>query len=77
MKIDFYKGYRGDSREVLIKFNVKVWSDVEIRSSKGIFKGVILPRSEIADDKHIVLKMNNGYNIGILSKSIARKDLYI
>ncbi|MBA7619364.1 hypothetical protein ES703_26702 [subsurface metagenome] len=70
MKSDFYKGYRSDSREVLKKFNVKVWSDVEIKSSKGTFKGVILPRSEIADDKHIVLKMNNGYNIGILAKSI-------
>jgi len=70
MNNDTYKGYRGEAKRALQKFKIKVWSDVEIKSSKGIFKGVILPRSEIADDKHIVLKMHNGYNIGLLAKSI-------
>ncbi len=70
MNDDIYKGYRGIAKDILKKFSVKVWSDVEIRSTKGLFKGVILPRSEIADDRHIVLKMHNGYNIGILAKSI-------
>jgi glutamyl-tRNA(Gln) amidotransferase subunit D len=67
---DMYKGYRGESREVLMRFGVRVWSDVEVKSTKGSFHGVILPRSEIADDRHIVLKLVNGYNIGVLSKSI-------
>jgi len=70
MENDHFKGYRGEARGVLQRFNVKVWSDVEIKSKKGTFKGVILPRSEIADDEHIVLKMHNGYNIGILARSI-------
>ncbi len=65
MSSDRYKGYRGRSLDCLRKFDVGVWSDVEIKSSRGDFKGVILPRSETADDVHIVLKIHNGYNIGI------------
>ncbi len=70
MNDDTYKGYRGLAREALVKFKVKVWSEVEIKSQKGVFRGVILPRSEIMDDKHIVLKMFNGYNIGIAARLI-------
>jgi glutamyl-tRNA(Gln) amidotransferase subunit D len=62
---DRYKGYRGRSLECLKKFDVGVWSDAEIVSTRGVFKGVILPRSETADDVHIVLKIHNGYNVGI------------
>jgi glutamyl-tRNA(Gln) amidotransferase subunit D len=49
---------------------VRVWSDVEVTTDKGTFKGIILPRSETADDQHVVIKMHNGYNIGILASSI-------
>jgi len=70
MNEERYKGYRGIARKILEKFSASVWSDVEINSTKGIFKGVILPRSEIADDRHVVLKMNNGYNIGVSVESI-------
>jgi glutamyl-tRNA(Gln) amidotransferase subunit D len=70
MQDDVYKGYRGIARDTLAKFGVKVWSEVEIRSSKGLFRGVILPRSEIADDRHIVLKMWNGYNIGVAAEHV-------
>ena len=34
-------------------------------TTRGDFSGVILPRSETADDRHIVLKIHNGYNVGI------------
>jgi len=59
------KGYRGAAFSVLKNFGVSVWSDVEIKTSDGVFSGIILPRSETADDRHIVLKLNTGYNIGI------------
>ena len=70
MSGDGFKGYRGPAREVLQRFSVRVWSDVEIRVSEGKFRGVVLPRSETADDTHIVLKMNNGYNIGVSVGSV-------
>ncbi len=64
------KGYRGVGRAALERFGVGVWSDVEVASTGGQFKGLILPRSETADDKHIVLKLDSGYNIGIAAESI-------
>jgi hypothetical protein len=47
---DRFKGYRGAALESLERFDVGVWSDVEIESTRGRFVGIILPRSETADD---------------------------
>jgi glutamyl-tRNA(Gln) amidotransferase subunit D len=69
---DAYKGYKGKAKQKLIKMGVKVWSDVEAYSTRGLFKGVILPRTENADDRHIVLKLHNGYNVGIDVDSIQK-----
>lgn len=60
-----YKGYRDPALGVLKEHQVQVWSDVELDTSRGSFTGIILPRSETADARHIVLKLRNGYNIGI------------
>jgi len=67
---DEYKGYKGEALKTLQKFNALVWSDVEINTADGDFKGLILPRSETADEFHIVLKIPVGYNIGIAAKRI-------
>jgi len=65
MNEDALKGYRGEARKVLQSFNIRVWSDAEIDTTRGAFKGIVLPRSENDDDKHIVLKLITGYNVGI------------
>lgn len=62
---DLFKGYKGKALLVLKKFNIRVWSETLIETTRGEFKGVILPRSENDDDLHIVLKLITGYNIGI------------
>ncbi len=67
-----YKGYRDPAKAVLIKHNVRVWSEVEMRTTRGSFVGTILPRSETSDNKHIVIKLANGYNIGILSDTVEK-----
>ncbi|MDH7513009.1 MAG: Glu-tRNA(Gln) amidotransferase subunit GatD [Clostridiales bacterium] len=67
---DIYKGYRGEALSLLKAHGVRVWSDVEVQTTHGAFKGIILPRSETADDKHIVLKLRNGYNVGITVATI-------
>ncbi len=67
---DMYKGYRGPGRAVLERFGVGVWSEVELDSTRGSFRGLILPRSETADDQHIVLKLASGYNVGIAADTI-------
>ena len=62
---DALKGYKGKAKAKLREMGVRVWSDVVVRTAKGEFKGVILPRSETEDDRHVVLKLHSGYNVGI------------
>ncbi len=77
MKLDLdYKGYRGTSLEILKKSEAPVWSDVEIQTNSGSFKGIILPRSETADDLHIVIKLPSGYNIGIAAGKILNINVF-
>ncbi|MDP8314311.1 MAG: Glu-tRNA(Gln) amidotransferase subunit GatD [Candidatus Celaenobacter antarcticus] len=63
--IDLFKGYKGQALSILKKFKVRVWSDSKVKTTRGNFKGIILPRSENDDDLHIVLKLATGYNVGI------------
>ncbi|HNW97177.1 MAG TPA: Glu-tRNA(Gln) amidotransferase subunit GatD [Bacteroidales bacterium] len=65
MSEDFFQGYKGTALDLLKKYNVRVWGQAEINTTRGAFQGTILPRSENDDDKHIVLKIITGYNIGI------------
>jgi len=63
---DPLKGYRGLARQRLGEWGVRVWSEVRLVNQAGsVFEGVILPRSETSDDLHVVLKLRNGYNVGV------------
>jgi glutamyl-tRNA(Gln) amidotransferase subunit D len=65
-----HKGYRDPALAVLKQYGVSVWSDVEVETSTGRYAGIILPRSETADPDHIVLKLANGYNIGVVAVTV-------
>ena len=58
---DLFQGYKGKALEVLKKYNVRVWGQAEINTTRGAFKGTVLPRSENDDEFHIVLKVITGY----------------
>jgi len=64
------KGYKGKAREILQSLGGRVWARVTLKTDRGDFKGVILPRSETADGDHIVLKLDTGYNIGIRAETV-------
>jgi len=70
MSEDIFQGYKGKALEVLKKYNVRVWGQTNIKTTRGSFQGTVLPRSENDDDQHIVLKIATGYNIGIDIKTI-------
>jgi glutamyl-tRNA(Gln) amidotransferase subunit D len=70
MSEDFFQGYKGEALEILKKYNVRVWGMAEIVTTRGDFKGTILPRAENDDRFHIVLKIATGYNIGIDIRTI-------
>jgi len=65
MNDDIFQGYKSHALKVLQKFHARVWGKFKIDTTRGLFEGTILPRSESDDDKHIVLKISSGYNIGI------------
>ena len=67
---DTHKGYKGNALAILKRFNVRVWSEAVIDTTRGTFRGIILPRSENDDDRHIVLKLTTGYNVGITVETI-------
>jgi glutamyl-tRNA(Gln) amidotransferase subunit D len=65
-----FKGYRGNALSVLKQFHIRVWSEVRVKTTRGEFTGIVLPRAENDDDLHIVLKLATGYNVGIAVNTI-------
>jgi len=59
------QGYRGEARRLLEEAKVDVGDLVRITRGAESYEGILMPRYELADDKHVVLKLRNGYNIGI------------
>ena len=59
-----YMGYDGISLEFLKKHMVVVGDSVKVEADTT-HVGIIMPRYEHADDKHIVLKLASGYNVGL------------
>jgi glutamyl-tRNA(Gln) amidotransferase subunit D len=74
MSEDFFQGYKGQALEMLKKFNVRVWGQAVIETTRGVFKGTVLPRSENDDDQHIVLKIATGYNVGIDIATVSKME---
>jgi glutamyl-tRNA(Gln) amidotransferase subunit D len=56
------KLYRGKAAGLLK--GIEVGDRVTVQKEGREFTGVLMPRNELADDEHIVLKLENGYNIG-------------
>ena len=65
-----HKGYKGEALKILEQFNLRVWGQAEVETTRGKFTGLLLPRAENDDDYHIVLKVTTGYNIGIDVRTI-------
>ncbi len=71
-----YKGYRTPTLELLLAQEAPVWSEVTLHTTRGEFSGLILPRSETADELHIVLKLITGYNIGIRHDTVEKISVH-
>src|SRR5690348_2368661 len=60
------EGYHGEILRRLKNANADIGSIIRITTkSREVFEGTLLPRSEYTDPNHIILKLKNGYNIGI------------
>ena len=74
MSDDFFQGYKGGALETLKKYNVRVWGQAKVNTTRGLFDGTVLPRAENDDDQHIVMKISTGYNVGIDIKTITEME---
>ncbi|MFH0748388.1 MAG: Glu-tRNA(Gln) amidotransferase subunit GatD [Candidatus Bathyarchaeota archaeon] len=64
-------GYSGETHTFLKLFDVRVGDIIRVSRGGEFFEGSLMPRYELADNEHIVIKLKNGYNIGIrISKNL-------
>jgi glutamyl-tRNA(Gln) amidotransferase subunit D len=66
-----FSGYTGKSLEFLKTNKISVGDSVKILADLTYF-GIIMPRYEHSDDKHLVLKLKSGYNIGLEIEKIKK-----
>ncbi len=57
--------YKGTAKTLLDKFGVREGDSISIRAREGIVNGTLMPRPESSDDEHLVIKLANGYNVGV------------
>jgi glutamyl-tRNA(Gln) amidotransferase subunit D len=58
-------GYRGKALEAIKKAEAEVGDMLRITRNGEVYEGILIPRSENNDDRHIVIKLKSGYNVGI------------
>lgn len=58
-------GYRGEALETINKVDAEVGDTIRITRNGETYEGILIPRSEYGDEKHLVIKLKNGYNIGV------------
>ncbi len=69
-----HSGYRGESLAFLEKHNLQVGNMIKVETD-STYSGILMPRYEYSDDKHIVLKLKSGYNIGLEIDKIKKIEL--
>ena len=58
-------GYRGRVQRILKAASVKVGDRIKIEDAGRRYEGVLMPRTELGDPNHLVLKLSSGYNLGV------------
>lgn len=68
--------YSAEIEELLKKKGLRAGSRVKITKGKEAFEGILMPQTRLGDPNSLVLKLDNGYNIGIrLAKGLKIKKL--
>jgi len=58
-------GYKGKALQALEKAGAEIGDRLRISRDTQVYEGILIPRSDYADDRHVVIKMRSGYNIGV------------
>jgi glutamyl-tRNA(Gln) amidotransferase subunit D len=68
-------GYKGKVLELIKKHGLEVGDRILASNEKVSFSGILMPRSELDDDQHLILKLDDGYNIGLSIESLSVQKL--
>ncbi len=60
-----YAGYKGLAAQLILGAGVRIGEEVEVRRGDRVYRGFLMARYEFGDPEIIVLKLANGYNIGV------------
>ncbi len=70
-----FEGYRGRALELLKRTGVEVGDKVKVVTKAGLdLEGLVMP-SYSKDDRIVVVKLDNGYNVGISTENIVSLQL--
>lgn len=58
-------GYRDSLARYLKKIGVKIGDRIRIQKADSSYEGILMPRSELGERSHLVLKLPSGYNLGV------------
>jgi len=65
IKKEEVSGYKGEALAAIRKAEAEIGDVLRIIKNGQIYEGILIPRSEYGDEKHVVIKLKSGYNVGI------------
>jgi glutamyl-tRNA(Gln) amidotransferase subunit D len=65
MNEKMFSGYKGKAFASIRRVGAEVGDIIRVTRKSEVYEGILIPRSEYGDETHIVVKLKNGYNIGI------------
>jgi glutamyl-tRNA(Gln) amidotransferase subunit D len=68
-------GYKGKVLDFIKMHGLQVGDRIVVKDGKATFEGILMPRSELEDDSHIVVKLDDGYNVGISAETLSVQKL--
>ncbi len=60
-----FSGYKGKTLEAIKRAEAEIGDIIRVTKNEEVYEGILIPRSEYDDEKHLVIKLKSGYNIGI------------
>jgi glutamyl-tRNA(Gln) amidotransferase subunit D len=60
-----FPGYKGKALRLLKQAGAVIGDVIRIIKDDETYEGILIPRTEYGDEKHIVVKLKNGYNLGV------------
>jgi glutamyl-tRNA(Gln) amidotransferase subunit D len=64
-----FSGYKGEALEAIKRAEAEIGDIIRVTKNGEAYEGILIPRSEYGDKKHVVVKLKSGYNVGILITS--------